>query len=96
MRDFPVVRRQVEVTHPLGLMMRAARRFVLAALTFQSEIIVERGESRSNGKGMLELLALAAEPGSLLVIEARGPDAEEAVAALVGLVEARFHEVDDV
>lgn len=95
MERIPVARHQVEVTHPLGLMMRAAHNFVRLAVTFQSEIVVERGEARANGKGMLDLLALAAEPGSLLTIEARGPDAEETVAALVELVEARFHEDDE-
>jgi phosphocarrier protein HPr len=90
----PIASRQVEVTHPLGLMMRAANSFMKLADSFESDILVECGEAKASGKSMLDLLSLAAEPGSLLTIEARGPDAEQAVAALADLVEARFHETD--
>ena len=38
------------------------------------------------------LLMLGAGPGSTIVIETEGPQAEEALDALTGLVEAGFHE----
>jgi phosphocarrier protein len=40
----------------------------------------------------LDLTTLAAECGARLELEPNGPDAEEAIAALCALVEARFHE----
>ena len=45
-----------------------------------------------NGKSILDLTSLAAECGTLLDLEARGPDAVAAVDALADLVSARFHE----
>ena len=45
-----------------------------------------------NGKSILDLTSLAAECGTRLEVEARGPDAAEAVAALADLVSAQFHE----
>ena len=38
---------------------------------------------------------MAAECGTRLELEARGPDAVEAVEALAGLVSARFYEDED-
>jgi phosphocarrier protein len=90
-----VARRQVDIVNALGLHLRPAEKFVKLAHTFQSEIRVIHQGKESNGKSMLDLMTLAALAGSKLDLEARGPDAEAAVAALAELVEARFYETDD-
>jgi phosphotransferase system HPr (HPr) family protein len=94
-QDLQVARRQVEIINALGLHLRPADKFVRLAHRFQSEIRVYRGGQEINGKSILDLTTLAAECGTLLSLEARGPDAEEAVEALAGLVLARFHETDE-
>jgi phosphocarrier protein len=91
-QDSPVARRQVEVTNSLGLHMRPANKFVELALQFQSDIRVHHNGNEFNGKSILDLTSLAAERGTLLELEARGPDAPLAVAALADLFLARFHE----
>lgn len=91
-QDPQVARRQVEITNPLGLHLRPADKFVRLASQFQSEIRVDHQGHQINGKSILDLTTLAAECGTLLELEARGPDAEAAVAALAELVLARFHE----
>jgi phosphotransferase system HPr (HPr) family protein len=90
--DPDVARRRVEVTNNLGLHMRPANKFVELALQFQSEICVHHNGNHYNGKSILELTSLAAECGTSLEVEARGPDAAIAVAALAGLVSAQFYE----
>src|SRR4051812_39919097 len=90
--DPPVARRQVEIINSLGLHMRPADKFVKLALRFQSEIRVYHNGNEFNGKSILDLTSLAAECGTRLDLEARGPDAEEALQALADLVSARFHE----
>jgi len=90
--DTTVARRQVEVTNPLGLHMRPANKFVELALQFQAEIRVYHNGNDYNGKSILELTSLAAECGACLEVEARGPDAVAAVAALADLVTAQFFE----
>jgi phosphocarrier protein len=90
--DATVARRQVEVTNPLGLHLRPAEKFVKLALQFQAEIRVYYNGSEHNGRSILELASLAAECGTRLDVEARGPDAVAAVAALGDLVEAQFYE----
>jgi len=47
-----------------------------------------------DAKSVLELLMLAAECGTELVITAEGDDAKVAIAALVELVKGRFGELD--
>ncbi len=90
-----VARRQVEVKNALGLHMRPANKFVELALKFQAEIRVHYNGNEYNGKSILDLASIAAECGTLLEVEGRGPDASAAVEALAKLVSARFHEDDD-
>jgi phosphocarrier protein HPr len=91
----PTARRQVEIRNALGLHLRPADKFVRLAHQFQSEVRVFHKGQAYNGKSILDLTTLAAERGTLLEVEAHGPDAEQAVAALAALVQARFHEDDN-
>ncbi len=96
----PSFRRQVEILNGLGLHLRPAEKFVRLAMRFTSEIRVSRCGSEANGevidgKSILSLAMLAAERGTLLEVEARGPDAEDAINALTALIAARFYEDDD-
>jgi len=90
--DTTVAHRPVEITNHLGLHMRPALKFVELALQFQSEIRVHHNGNEFNGKSILDLTTLAAECGTRLELEARGPDALAAVEALARLVSARFYE----
>ncbi len=93
--DPQVARRQVEITNALGLHLRPADKFVRLAQRFRSEIRVFAAGREINGKSILDLTTLAAECGTRLDLEARGPDAEAAVEALAELVLARFHETEE-
>jgi phosphocarrier protein len=94
-QETSISRRQVEILNALGLHLRPANQFVKLAEQFQSEIKVHHGDRVCNGKSIMDMMLLAAEQGTRLDLEATGPDADAAVAALAGLVEARFHETDD-
>ena len=87
--DGAIARRQVEITYPLGLHLRAANTF---ARGFRAETRVSSDDKEADGKSILDLLTLAAACGSVLDLEARGPDAEAVVAALVELVQGGFNE----
>jgi phosphocarrier protein HPr len=93
--DRETARRQVEITNALGLHFRPAQKFVKLASEFQSEIRVHHNGKESNGKSFLDLTLLAAESGTRLDLEACGPDAEAAVAALALLVQSKFGEGDE-
>jgi phosphocarrier protein HPr len=84
--------RQVKITNSLGLHVRPAQKFVELALRFQAEIRVRHNGNEVDGKSILSLTTMAAECGTCLELEARGPDAIAAVEALASLVSARFYE----
>lgn len=86
-----IARRSVTIVNAKGLHMRPATRFVKLASTFRSAVSVTAHDSPVNGKSILDMTSLAAECGTTIELEARGDDAEAAVAALVDLVEAGFH-----
>jgi phosphocarrier protein HPr len=93
--DPPVARRQVQILNAYGLHLRPADKFVQLAYQFQAEIRVYYKGHEYNGKSILDLTSLAAECGTRLDLEARGPDAEAAIVALAELVLARFHETSE-
>jgi len=75
-----------------GLHARPADQFVRLAKRFQSVIEIAKDGKLVDGKSILSILTLAAEQGSELTIRASGDDAEQAVEALVGLIESNFAE----
>jgi phosphotransferase system HPr (HPr) family protein len=90
-----MARRRVEIVNGYGLHMRPATKFVTLAKSFGSEVRVEFRDAKANGKSILDMACLAAECGTTLELEAVGPDAEECLAALAGLVAAGFHMTDE-
>ena len=62
------------------------------ARKWQSRIALVNDSQRADGKSIHELLTLAAEAGTRLVVEATGPDAREALDAIGSLFESRFNE----
>jgi phosphoenolpyruvate-protein phosphotransferase len=77
------VRAEVAVTGHAGLHARPATRLAEAAADFAAEIRVIHGDTVANAKAMASLLRLGAPQGAKLVLEARGSDAEAALAVLV-------------
>jgi phosphotransferase system HPr (HPr) family protein len=84
----------VKIVNPQGLHARPANMFVRCASEFQSAIEVIKDGERVDGKSILGVLTLVAEQGTQLAIEARGPDADDAIKALAELVSAGFEEME--
>ena len=80
------------IVNELGLHARPAAAFVKVAGRFKAEVTVGRDDLVVNGKSIMGVMTLAAEPGSELTIRAEGDDAQAAADALVNLVAAGFHE----
>ena len=83
---------QVIVRNVKGLHARASAKFVKCAETFDASVSVTREGTTVGATSIMGLMMLAAGPGSTLDIEAQGPDAEAALAALVQLVKDGFGE----
>jgi phosphotransferase system HPr (HPr) family protein len=87
-----VARREVEIMNALGIHLRAADKFVKLAQEFQANVAILHDGREVSGKSILDMLTLAAEAGSRVVLNAEGPDAEAAVSALADLIARRFDE----
>jgi phosphocarrier protein HPr len=87
-----VASRTVEMKNRRGLHARASARFVTLAAGLTAAVEVEKDGSRVCGTSIMGLMMLGAAMGDSITIHAEGDGAEEAVEALVALVEDRFGE----
>ncbi len=87
-----VCRAAVLICNTKGLHARASAKFVTLASKFDAEVEVTRDDTTVNGISIMGLLTLGAGPGSEIEISAKGPAAQEALAALVDLVSRGFDE----
>ena len=84
--------KSVKVQNQVGLHARPATFFIQKANEFKSSIWVEKDERRVNAKSLLGVLSLGIMGGTDIKIMAGGSGEEEAVGALVALVESGFAE----
>jgi phosphocarrier protein HPr len=87
-----IARQERKIRNRAGMHARAAVKFVQLAAHFKSEIRVIKDGASVNGKSIMGLLTLVAALGYTVVIEAEGPDAEDAASALAALVDNGFGE----
>ena len=87
-----VLRARVIIPNKRGLHARASAKVVEASARFQSEIHIIKDGTSVNGRSIMGLMMLAASIGSEVEITAQGPDAAEALKAILALVEAKFGE----
>ena len=82
------LRRTVTVRNPQGLHMRPAMAFAQLANRFQSAVTLRRPGKTANGRSMMQLIMLAALPGTELTLEVEGEDAAAALPVLAAALEA--------
>jgi len=75
-----------------GLHARASAKFVKCAEVFDADIKVSRDGQTVVGTSIMGLMMFAASKGSTILVEARGRQAAEALAALQILVDGKFDE----
>jgi phosphocarrier protein len=83
---------EVVISNKKGLHARASAAFVKCADQFDAQIDVTKDGQTVGGSSIMGLMMLAASQGSSIVIEAKGPQGDDAVKALIDLIEAKFHE----
>ncbi|MEE8274051.1 MAG: HPr family phosphocarrier protein [Alphaproteobacteria bacterium] len=87
-----IVRRTIVIENERGLHARAAAKFVQVAGRFEADVTVHKDGTVVSGRSIMGLMMLAAGLGCEIELAASGGDAEEALAALAGLVAAKFEE----
>jgi phosphocarrier protein HPr len=87
-----MIRINVTINNKLGLHARASAKLTKLAGGFASEVFMSRNGRRVNAKSIMGVMMLAAGMGSEVEIETSGPDEQQAVDALVALINDRFGE----
>lgn len=87
-----MLQRDVTIRNKLGLHARAAAKLVHLANRYQAAVRLRRENQEVNAKSILGILLLAAAPGTVIQLVCEGSDEEQAMTALVQLIDDRFDE----
>lgn len=88
----PTLSKELAIINQRGLHARASAKFVKCAEGFDASILVSREGQTVPGTSIMGLMMLAASIGTSISVEASGPQAEAAMAALENLVASKFDE----
>ena len=80
------MRKEFEIVNELGLHARPAAEFVRCVVRFKSTITICKGEKNFSAASILELLTANLNCGDRVVLEAVGPDEQEALGELEALL----------
>lgn len=84
--------RELPIVNKRGLHARASAKFVHTVERFDADIRVTRCGETVSGASIMGLMMLAAAPGTTILVEASGREAQLALDALDALVADRFGE----
>jgi phosphocarrier protein len=85
-------RSEVEIINKLGLHARASAKLTQTASRYDCEVSLARNGRKVNAKSIMGVMMLAAGKGTRVVLETEGPQEDEAMIALVALINDHFGE----
>lgn len=77
---------EVVITNSHGLHARPAAELVERIASFDAGVQIEVGDKTASAASIMSLLALGASPGNTARVTSEGPDAEEAMNAVVAVL----------
>ena len=80
------------IINKLGLHARAAAKFCSTASLYSSSVLIKRNTMQVNGKSIMGVMMLAAAKGSEVELSIEGEDEEQAMQAILELINNRFDE----
>ena len=92
MADGLPIRSVATIINKRGLHARASAKLVEAAARFKSQITVSKDGTSVDARSIMGLMMMGAGVGSQIELYAEGPDAEDAMTAILALIAARFGE----
>ena len=87
-----MIQHTITIINKLGLHARASAKLTKLAGSFPCEIWISKGDRRVNAKSIMGVIMLAAGIGSEVTIETDGDQAQEAMDAMLGLINDKFGE----
>jgi phosphocarrier protein HPr len=86
------LKQTLPIINQRGLHARASAKFVKCAEGFDATITVSKDGQTVPGTSIMGLMMLVASIGTSIDVEVSGPEAEQAMKALIDLVAAKFDE----
>lgn len=83
---------ELTLVNALGLHTRPCHAVVTTAARFDAQVTLSRDGRSADARSILSVMSLGGAQGACVRVEARGPQAEQAVAALRSLFESGFEE----
>ena len=87
-----MIKTTTTISNKLGLHARASAKLTKAAGSYPCEVWISRGERRVNAKSIMGVMMLAAGVGTEVTLETNGEREEEAMTALLALINDKFGE----
>lgn len=87
-----MVKTEITISNKLGLHARASAKLTKLAGSFPCDVFMSKGERRINAKSIMGVMMLAVGMGSVVELETDGPQEQEALDALVALINDKFGE----
>ena len=87
-----MIKNNITISNKLGLHARASAKLTKLAGSFPCEVWMSRGERRINAKSIMGVMMLAAGLGSQVEVETDGAQEQEAMEALLALINDKFGE----
>ena len=87
-----MIKTTVTISNKLGLHARASAKLTKLAGSFPCEVWISRGERRDNAKSIMGVMMLAAGIGTVVQLDTEGDQAQQAMDALVALINDKFGE----
>jgi phosphocarrier protein len=87
-----MIKTTVTISNKLGLHARASAKLTKLASSYPCEVFMSRNGRRINAKSIMGVMMLAAGLGSEVELETDGPQEQEAMEALLALINDKFGE----
>jgi len=87
-----VIKTSVTISNKLGLHARASAKLTKLAGSYPCEVWIARGDRRVNAKSIMGVMMLAAGLGATVELETNGEREQEAMDALLALMNDKFGE----
>ncbi len=87
-----MIKTNITISNKLGLHARASAKLTKLAGSFPCEVWVTKGERRVNAKSIMGVMMLAAGIGSEIEVDPEGEREQEAMDALLALINDKFGE----
>jgi phosphocarrier protein len=87
-----MIQKTTTISNRLGLHARASAKLTKLAGSYPCEVWISRGERRVNAKSIMGVMMLAAGIGAEVTVETNGEKEQEAMDALLALINEKFGE----